>query len=480
MIRRTALIALALLSLTGCVNRAAQQQAKVTQKIVTDPTVPVKVQPAKTMDLNETLEVTGAFATSEQSGVGPAVAGRLVAVYVRDGDAIRAGQPIAQQETQDLMSRLRQAQAQVSSAQAALQQALSDARVAPTKSESNVKAAQARLSQAQARYNKAKNGSRSEERTQAEWNVKRAQSDLETARTALERARRLFSEGAVAKVEVESAENRYDNAMAAYQGALQNQSIVLSATRPEDLQAALDDVRAAQEALRVAQADKQLDVVYSQRVSGARANLQSAQDQVSLARKALSDATIRAPFSGRVSGKPVQVGTFVAPGTTVATIVGASGTYFEANVPESQVARVQPGTPVQVTIDALNGLKATGSVLAVNPVASGQGRVYTVRVSVNESLGVKPGMFARGQIKLGERPNATVVPADAVIRDGENAYVFTVAGDKAKRVNVKLGLTNDGVVEVDGLEPGASVVIAGQSTLVDGTKVKVEETKTGA
>lgn len=480
MIRRTALISLVLLALTGCVNRAAQQQAKVTQKIVTDPTVPVSVAPSKVMDLEETLEVTGAFATSEQSSVGASVAGRLVAVYVRDGDTVRAGQPIAQQETQDLMARLRQAQSQAASAQSSLQQALSDARVAPTKSDSNVKAAQARLAQAQAAYSKAKTGSRSEERTQAEWAVKRAQSDMDTAKAALDRARRLFAEGAIAKAEVEAAENRYDNTLAAYQGALQSLSIVQSATRPEDLQAAAEEVRAAQESLRAARADKQLDANYSQRVTGARANLQSAQDQVSLARKALADATVRSPFSGRVSGKPVQTGTYLAPGSTIATIVGQAGTYFEANVPESQVARVRPGTPVSVTIDALNGLKATGTVLAVNPVASGQGRVYSVRVSVNETLSVRPGMFARGKVTLGQRQDATVVPAEAVIRDGETAYVFTVAADKAKRVEVKLGLQNGGYVQVDGLEPGTAVVVKGQSTLVDGTKVKVDAAKQGA
>src|SRR6185436_5794422 len=107
-------------------------------------------------------------------------------------------------------------------ARSTLQQAQSDARVGPTKSDSNVRAAQARLSQAKARYEKAKNGSRSEERTQAEWGVKKAKSDMDTAKAALDRANRLYAEGAIAKVDVENADNKYQNALAAYEGALQN------------------------------------------------------------------------------------------------------------------------------------------------------------------------------------------------------------------------------------------------------------------
>ncbi|MBS1723504.1 MAG: efflux RND transporter periplasmic adaptor subunit [Armatimonadetes bacterium] len=481
MTQRTALILAALFTVTGCVDRGAQEQAKKTQQLLTDTTIPVTLATSQSMTLTESLEVTGAFATSEESSVGPGVPGRLTAVYVRDGDVVRAGQAIAQQETDDLTTRLRQAEAQAMAASSQLQQALSDAKVGPTKSDSNVKAAQARLSQAKARYEKAKNGSRSEELTQAQWGVRRTKSDLETARAALDRATRLFAEGAIAKVDVETAQNRFDNAQAAYEGALQSLSIAERATRPEDLAAALQDVRAAEESLRSAQADKRLDVLYQQRTQAAEANLMSAQEAVRLARKALGDATIRSPFNGRVSGKPLQAGTYVAPGATVATIVGGAGIYFEATVPESKVARILPGSPVDVTVDALGGAKITGAVTAINPVASGQGRVFTVRVSVTENMGaLKPGMFARGKVKLGTRPNAVVVPESAIVRDGENIYLFTVEGTKAKRVPVKLGLQDGDSIEVSGLEPGKPVVVSGQTNLVDGSAIKAETPKKGA
>lgn len=466
-----------LLAVVGCVDRAAQSQAKKTQALVTDPTIAVQVASSTSADLDETVEVTGAFTTSEQSTVGANVGGRLTAVYVKDGDAVTAGQLIAQIESTDALTRVRQAQSQVDSARASYQQALSDARVGPSKSSSNVRAAESRLAQAKSRYEKAKNGSRPEERAQAEWTVKRSKSDMETAKSALDRAQRLFDEGAIAKADLETAQNKFDNAQAAYNAAIQAQQLVLQATRPEDLEAAKLDVTAAQEAVRLAKADQGLDVTFKQRVDAAKANLASAQEQVRLAQKALQDTSIRSPFSGRVSGKPLQAGTYAAPGATVATIIGSTGTYFEANVPESKVDLIVPGTPVEITVEALKGAKLSGHVIAINPIASGQGRLFTVRVSIDQTMNVRPGMFAKASIKLGERRGVTVVPNVAVIRDGENSYLFIVEGDKAKRVDVHLGIQNGDIIEVTGLGKGEKVVVSGQTSLVDGAKVKVETGK---
>lgn len=473
---RIALI-ISLALVVGCADRAAQKSAKKTAELVNDRTIPVRVTASTKRTIDDELTVTGAFTTSEQSNVSANVGGRIVAVYVRDGDQVKAGQAIAQQETTDLYSRLSQARSQAQAARSQLQQAQSDAAVGPTKSTSNLRASEARLAQAQARYTKAKNGSRSEERVQAEWSVRRAKSDLETAKIARDRAQKLYAEGAVARVDVENAENRYSNALAAYEAALQNQSMVISATRPEDLMAAKQDVEAAEQAVRIAKADKSLDVVLAQRVEAARANLRSALDAVTIASKALADTTVRSPFSGRVSGKSLQPGTYAAPGTPIVTIVGTGGSYFEANVPENKVAQVLPGAEVDVTVDALNNLRLTGTVMGVNPMASGQGRVYTVRIAVQESVQVKPGMFARGVVRLGKRAGVVTVPIEAIVRDGESAYVFIVEGNSAKKVDVKLGLRSGPYQEVSGLEQGKKVVTEGQNSLVNGTTVKVEGDK---
>lgn len=472
----TTLIVISLsLGLVGCVNRKAQSQAKETAAIVTDTSFPVVLADAKLADLPEQLELTGAITTSDDIQIGAKSPGRLVAVMVKDGDSVSAGQVIAVQDSTQAQMQVRQAMSQANSARAQLNQAMTDARVGPQRSSAAIRASEARLAQARSSLQKAINGSRVEERKQAEQNVLRAKSDLETAEKALRRAENLYNQGAIALQELEQVQNRHAAAQAAYQTALEQQSIILSATRPEDITAAREAVRAAEEQLRIDRANKLLDSQYQDRIQAARANLTAAQEQVNIARQAVSDLTIRAAIPGRVSGRPLPVGTFLSPGTVVARVVGGQGVYYQADVTEQQVSKIKVGMPVEVRVDALEGVTIRGFVAGTNPAASSVGRLFTVRISLSERLdAVKPGMFARGRLQLGIRRDVVTVPNEAILRDGETAYLFIADGSKAKRVEVKLGLASDGKTEVSGLRAGDKVVIRGQSTLVDGVTIKPE------
>lgn len=472
---RWAVLAL-LLAAAGCVNRSQQEQAKRTKALVEDPTVPVETSVATRGDMPDTVLVTGAIRSRDESPVGAQASGKVVAVYVRDGDRVSAGQTIAQLDSEAAQARLRQALAQESQARAQLRQAQTDARATPARSSAAVQAAQARLNQARARLELALKGAREEERAQAEWAVRRAKSDLEVAERNRDRMRRLADEGVVAEVEAERAENTYQNALASYNGALQSLSTVQNATRPEEVAAAREEVRAAEAALALERANRTTDSAAADRVSQAQAALRAAAEQVALARKETSDATVRSPFSGRISGRPVQVGAVVAPGTVVANVVGTGEMYFEGQVPSSRVARVAVGQPVTVTIEGAASSRYRGRVLAVDPSASGVGRVFTMRASLGEGAGLlKSGLFASGEVLVGTRAGVTLVPSKAVLVDGESASVFVVADGKAKRVVVRTGLSREGKTEVAGLSPGAVVVVAGQSGLVDGTPVRTAE-----
>jgi HlyD family secretion protein len=470
--------ALAALALAGCVNRAQQAQAKRTAELVSDPTVPVQVALAIQGDMDETVVVTGSIRAADESGVGAQAGGRLVAVYVRDGDSVGAGQAIAQIEGAEAAARLRQALAQSDEARARLRQAVNDASASPQRTAAAIRAAEARLAQARARLELAAKGARDEERIQAEWGVRRAKSDLDTADRERARARRLAEEGVIPKVEVERAENAYDNALAAYNSAVQTLATVQNATRPEELQSAREEVRAAEASLQAEQANRFADKAAEDRVGQARAGLRAAEEQVALARKSVSDTTVRAPFGGKVSGRPLQPGTYVAPGTVVARIVGTGALYFEGQVPSSRVSRVALGSRVLVTTEGTGRASFEGTVAAMDPSAAGIGRVYTVRVSLGDGSGqLKDGMFAKGEVTVGRRAGVTIVPEAAVVRDGEQASVFVVAEGKAKRVSVKPGLSREGRTEVGGLEPGAQVVTVGQTTIVDGSPVRIVDPK---
>lgn len=471
-------VALLGLAVIGCVNREQQKQAKKTEEILADTTKPVVLVSVGTADLKDVLSITGAITTSEDVQVSAKNPGRLVSVYVKDGDPVVAGQVIAVQESIDAASRLRQASGQVQSAQAAVSQALANFKQGPIKSYAAVKAAEAQLSSAKALLAKARKGPRDEERNQAVSAVNAAKSNMDTAKADLDRKRQLFEEGAISRQALDQAENAYQNALSAFQTAMENERMLQNWTRPEDLQVAEESVRAAQQALNQAKANQKLDGIYKDQLDAARSNLKSAIAAQDLARQAVNDTQIRAPFGGTISGKPVQAGTFVASGTPVARIVGKGGIYFEGQIPESSVDKVNVGRKVSIKLSALPGRTFEGRIIAISPSGDNIGRQFNARIQLTgDTTGAKVGMFAVGVIDLQNLMSKTVVPADSIVKSGQQTYVFVVEGNKAKKVEVKTGIQNDGVLEVSGVQVGQKVVVKGQAQLVDGSIVKVDDGK---
>ena len=183
-------------------------------------------------------------------------------------------------------------------------------------------------------------------------------------------------------------------------------------------------------------------------------------------------------MAGKISGKPVQVGTVVGAGNPVAQVIGGTGAYFEGEVSENAIAKISLGSRVSVKIDALDGRTLPGTVVAINPLGDQVGRIFKARVQiVGDLAGVRPGMFARGSVVLRSYPNVTVVPTEALVERGANDYVFVVEGSKVKLTSVSKGLQKDGVVEVTGVTPGEKIVVSGQTSLDDGTPIRIDESK---
>lgn len=464
------------LILAGCVNRDAQAQADKNKQMNEDPKIPVTLQTVMGQTVNDEIEVTGQISADDDTVVSATSAGKLVSVTVRDGDMVAAGQMIAMIESTDARTRVSQAMAQVDAARAQLQTAINDSKAGPARTSAAVRAAEARVKQVENNVQKLKNGARDQDRAQAKLQVQRAQTDLSLAKTSVDRARKLFTEGAIARADLEVAENRYELAMTAYRSALESQSLIENSVRPEDLAIAQQELAAAKEQLRVEKANKSLDSNFTQRIEAARANLRSAQEQVNIAQKALSDTVVRSPFSGRVSGKPLQSGTVVAPGVTIARIVSTSGLYFEPEVTESQVSEIEPGTAVEVTVKAIGGAVLTGTVVSINPVASKVARLYTLRVAVNETLGrLKPGMFATGNLVVGKQEGIFLVPEPAVIVDGENSSVFIAVDGKAKRAQVKVKGRRGTNLMLTGLRSGDKVIVGGSNKVFNDSLIAEEE-----
>lgn len=468
-------------TVTGCVDRPGQKAAIETAEIVNDPMKEVSVSAVKVEDLQELLPLNGEISTTNDAQISAQTGGKIAFVSVKEGDSVQAGQVVAMLDATNLQSQASQARAALASAQAQLSQATNNARLAPSRSTAAVRQAEAVLGSARAALKKALNGSRTEEREQAENNFKLAQSNFETAKKNLERVRKLVKEGALAESQLDAAQNSFDVSAAQYENALQAVKLVQNSVRPEDIEAARDQVRSAEQALENAKASKKLDVTLTDQVTAARAQVESARAQLAIANTNLYEASIRSPFAGKIYGKPLQAGVVVGAGTPIAHVIGGSGVYFEGQAPSDKVGRIQIGTKVTISVDGVPGATFPGKVLTISPQGDNVGRLFNVRIQFDQvSSLVKPGMFANGTVVLGETKGAMLVNEEAIIsRDGIK-YIMAAEGDKAKKIVVTTGIKKGAMVEVKGLSNTTQVITKGQGALVDGSKIRIEKPAKGA
>lgn len=199
----------------------------------------------------------------------------------------------------------------------------------------------------------------------------------------------------------------------------------------------------------------------------AQSRLEEARAQLSLAETRLADATIRAPFAGRVGARGVDVGTYVAAGDELFVVVDNDPLEIQFTVPERYIGQLREGSPVTLAVASFPDRSFGGEVSFVSPVVDPQNRTVTLKASIpNPDEALRAGQFANVGLQLETRPNAVVVPEQAIVPSGGERFVFLVQGGSAVRRSVELGERSGGRVEVtSGVGAGDTVVVAGQQRL---------------
>nr|WP_246438852.1 efflux RND transporter periplasmic adaptor subunit [Novosphingobium piscinae] len=192
------------------------------------------------------------------------------------------------------------------------------------------------------------------------------------------------------------------------------------------------------------------------------------------ARAAIGDRLIRAPFAGIVGLRTISPGAIVAAGTPLVTISDISRIKLDFTVPETQLAGLRQGQEITARASAFPGETFTGTVANIDPAIDPSSRAVLVRALLPNPGGrLKPGMLMNVTVRLTER-DGPAVPEYAVTGRGEERFVFVVTPErKAKRVAVRTGLRDAGMVEVIGLPPGARVIGEGVIKVADGMTVRV-------
>jgi membrane fusion protein (multidrug efflux system) len=207
----------------------------------------------------------------------------------------------------------------------------------------------------------------------------------------------------------------------------------------------------------------------------AASSVQVAEARLKLAEARLAKMRIVAPFDGVVGIRNVSIGDYVKDGTDLVNIEDIRTLKVDFRLPERYFTQVKAGLQVEVTADALPGARYLGSVDAINPRVDASGRSLEVRAKLDNTDGrLRPGMFARVRVLLGDRPDALMVPEEAVVPLGDDFFVYTVTDGKARRVRVKLGVRREAQVELtEGVRAGDVVITAGIRVQRDGQPVRV-------
>ena len=250
-----------------------------------------------------------------------------------------------------------------------------------------------------------------------------------------------------------------------------------------ELDAAVQSAEARQAlaelSLAEANANRVEDLFARQFVSGsardeAVSRLEVARASAELAKARLERTRIRAPFSGIVGIRRVNVGDYVRDGDALINIEDIAVLKLDFRLPERYLARLKPGQELEVTSDVAPDTVFPAEVEAIDPLVDAEGRAVLLRARLSNDEGrLRPGVFARVRLIVERRDDVMLIPEAALIpRPGQAQYVFQVKDGVARQVRVRTGMRRAAEVEiVEGLALGDLVVAAGQFKLRDGTPV---------
>jgi membrane fusion protein (multidrug efflux system) len=217
------------------------------------------------------------------------------------------------------------------------------------------------------------------------------------------------------------------------------------------------------------------DLLSDEEFEKKKSDMEVADQELEEARWRLDRKTIRAPFAGRVTERGVRVGQHLKPGEALFTVADFEPLVARIYLPEKDILGLAEGREARLTLRARESVRFAGRIRQISPVidpATG-----TIKVTIEASstpVEVRPGAFVSVDIVRETRPEAVLVPREAVQRELGDAFVYVIRERVAERRAVSLGIEEGGRIEaLSGIQAGEQVVVAGQGGLRHGAAVKI-------
>ena len=406
--------------------------------------------------ITPTINSAGSIEPFDKAEIYTKTQGRIERIFVDQGEPVKKGQVLVQMERLPLELQL---QEQLSRYNASL--------------------AQARLASEQ--YSQARRG------IEVQWKqierqrtaVKEAKANLDRTRatfrgqTALYRAGGLSPEQfRVARTELISTEARFLQAKKALEAAKVG-------FREQDIK---------KQGLKVPGDDQKKYKIYTDlntavqrsEMEARRAEAEASRATMASTRRLLNETEIKSPIDGVVASRNKSPGEEISSiGSATASsallvLVNIDKVYASVNVREGESRILKPGLKMRFTVDVFPDAKYEGEVKLISPVVDPKTHTIAVKALVdNPDRHLKPGMFIRGRIVVGDDTELLLVPAKAVQpREKDKAWVFVVREARTFRVEVTTGGRRGENIEIkEGLEPGDIIAVEKLSLLREGLKI---------
>ncbi|OYP36557.1 efflux RND transporter periplasmic adaptor subunit [Rhodopirellula sp. MGV] len=374
----------------------------------------VELTPVATREVASGQTFVGTVMPTRRAVIGSAVDGRVINVMFEEGDRVEKDQPLAQLLTQTISLELA--------------------------------AASAELDLRREQLREMENGSLPEELNQARSRLERAKVMAQFSQRELERVSVLIQKNATSQSEFDSAKSSAQATQEEFDEAKAALQLAVDGPRPE----------------RIAQAKAQ--------VAMQEAVVNKLQDQI-------KKYTIYSRFAGYVTVKHTDIGAWATQGGAIAEVIALDEVDVVAKVVDNQVAYINVGDSVRVEIPALPDQAITGRVAYIVPQADVRSRTFPVKIRVENIIResseplLKAGMLTRVTLATGSKTTGTLVPKDALVLGGPQPVVWVVEastiknGDKgklaeARMVPVRLGVSENGLIQVIGSIPDNSYVVS--------------------
>jgi HlyD family secretion protein len=201
--------------------------------------------------------------------------------------------------------------------------------------------------------------------------------------------------------------------------------------------------------------------------------LAQAQAQVDVVQSNIDNATLRSPIDGVVTNRNINPGELTNPSTALFSVAEIDRLKLQGTVGQDVVSLLAEGQRVHVSVDGLPGAALDGRVTQIGPVAATSGQYFPVVVTIDKPAKAMAGMTARVALEV-TAPEAPVLPQTAVKVEQGRAWVFVVDGNKVRKTEVALGLSDGRSVQiVHGLDASQVVALSNVSLLTDGAPITV-------